>query len=49
MLKQDIDRLSIDELKERVEALHGEIQRCEAKISAATSHKSAADALFRKG
>jgi uncharacterized small protein (DUF1192 family) len=49
LLKQDIDRLSIDELKERVEALHGEIQRCEAKISAATSHKSAADALFKKG
>jgi uncharacterized small protein (DUF1192 family) len=49
LLKQDIDRLSIDELKERVEALHGEIQRCEAKISAATSHKNAADALFKKG
>jgi uncharacterized small protein (DUF1192 family) len=49
LLKQDIDRLSIEELKERVEALQGEIARCQAKIGAATSHRSAADALFRKG
>jgi uncharacterized small protein (DUF1192 family) len=48
LLKQDIDRLSVDELKERVDALKGEISRCEAKINFATNHKSAADALFRK-
>jgi uncharacterized small protein (DUF1192 family) len=48
LLKQDIDRLSLDELQERVEALKGEIARCESKIAAATSHRSAADALFRK-
>ncbi len=49
LLKQDIDRLSIDELRERVEALQVEIARCEAKIDAATTHRNAADALFRKG
>ena len=48
VLKQDIDRLSVDELKERVEALRIEIARCEAKISFATNHRSAADALFKK-
>lgn len=48
LLKQDIDRLSVDELKERVEALHSEIERCEAKINFANNHRSAADALFKK-
>jgi uncharacterized small protein (DUF1192 family) len=49
LLKQDIDRHSIDELEERVEALKSEIARCEAKISAASNHRNAADALFRRG
>ncbi len=48
LLKQDIDRLSVDELRERVAALQGEIARCEGKIAFATSHRSAADALFKK-
>jgi uncharacterized small protein (DUF1192 family) len=48
LLKQDIERLSVEELEERVEALKGEIGRCEAKISAARSHRNAADALFKK-
>jgi uncharacterized small protein (DUF1192 family) len=48
LLKQDIDRLSIAELEERVEALNGEIARCQGKIDFAKNHKSAADALFRK-
>jgi uncharacterized small protein (DUF1192 family) len=49
VLKQDIDRLSVDELRDRIDALKTEIVRCEAKMAAATSHRSAADALFRKG
>lgn len=48
MLRQDLDPLSIDELKERILALKSEIDRCEAKIAAASSHMSAADALFKK-
>jgi uncharacterized small protein (DUF1192 family) len=47
LLKQDIDRLSVAELNERVEALHAEIARCEAKINFASSHRNAADALFK--
>jgi uncharacterized small protein (DUF1192 family) len=49
VLKQDIDRLSVDELQDRIDALKTEIARCEAKMAAATSHRSAADALFRRG
>jgi uncharacterized small protein (DUF1192 family) len=48
LLKQDIDRLSIEELEERVEALHGEIARCQEKIDFAKNHRNAADALFKK-
>jgi uncharacterized small protein (DUF1192 family) len=39
----------VDELQDRIDALKTEIARCEAKMAAATSHRSAADALFRKG
>jgi uncharacterized small protein (DUF1192 family) len=48
LLRQDIERLSVEELEERVEALKGEIARCEAKIDFAKNHRSAADALFKK-
>jgi uncharacterized small protein (DUF1192 family) len=48
LLKQDIDRLSIAELEERIEALQGEIRRCQGKIDSANNHRSAADALFKK-
>jgi uncharacterized small protein (DUF1192 family) len=48
LLKQDIDRLSLDELQERIAALMSEIKRCEAKIAASKDHRSAADALFKK-
>jgi uncharacterized small protein (DUF1192 family) len=48
LLRQDIDKLSVDELEERIAALKGEIMRCEGKIAFAKNHRSAADALFRK-
>lgn len=48
LLRQDLDPLSIDELKERIEVLKSEIVRCEAKVGAASSHRNAADALFKK-
>lgn len=48
LLKQDIDQLSVDELKDRIEALQGEIVRCETKLNFATSHRSVADSLFKK-
>jgi uncharacterized small protein (DUF1192 family) len=46
--RQDLDPLSVAELQERIELLKGEIARSEAKIAFATSHRSAADALFKK-
>ena len=47
LLKQDLDRHSVAELKERVEALQGEITRCEAKIAFSKDHRSVADSLFK--
>jgi uncharacterized small protein (DUF1192 family) len=48
LVRQDLDPLSVDELRARISALNAEIERCEGKIAFATSHRSAADALFRK-
>ena len=46
--KQDLDPLSIDELKERVELLKAEIARVEAHVQRAQTHRSAAEDLFKK-
>ena len=46
--KQDLDPLSIDELKERVELLKAEIARVEAHMNRAQAHRSAAEDLFKK-
>lgn len=46
--KQDLDPLSISELRERVEALNAEIARVEAHMSRAQTHRSAAEELFKK-
>jgi len=48
LIRQDLDPLSINELDERIASLQSEIARCEAKKAAATSHRSAADTLFKK-
>ena len=46
--KQDLDPLSIEELKERVEALKAEIARVEAHMHRAQTHRSAAEELFKR-
>lgn len=46
--KQDLDPLSIEELKERVEALRAEIARVEAHVQRAETHRSAAEELFKR-
>ncbi len=46
--RQDLDPLSIDELKERIEALKAEIARVEAHMNRAQTHRSAAEELFKK-
>ncbi len=48
LVRQDIDPLSVDELRDRIETLKAEIARCEGKIAFATNHRSAADELFKK-
>ncbi|MBI1214718.1 MAG: DUF1192 family protein [Alphaproteobacteria bacterium] len=43
-----LDRLSVEELKEYVAALQGEIARVTEEIGKKESHKNAVDALFKK-
>ncbi len=42
----DLERLSVEDLRERIEALQAEISACEAELARKSAHKSAADALF---
>ena len=44
--KLDLERLSVEDLKERIEELQAEIAACQAELNKKQSHKSAADALF---
>ncbi len=46
--RQDIDRLSVDELDERVAALEAEIERTKARKHYSVNHKASADALFKR-
>jgi uncharacterized small protein (DUF1192 family) len=48
LVKQDLDPLSVEELRERIETLEGEIARVKAKINAAVNHRSIAEELFKK-
>ena len=48
LIREDLDRLSVDELDGRIAALEGEIARCRAKRNQSTAFRSAADSLFRK-
>jgi uncharacterized small protein (DUF1192 family) len=48
LAKQDLDPLSVDELKDRIEALKAEIARVEAHMQRAQTHRSAAEELFKK-
>lgn len=46
--REDLDRLSLDELKQRIAVLEAEVDRTRAKLNAASTFRSAADALFRR-
>ena len=46
--KQPLDMLGIDELNLYIKELLGEIDRVKADINRKRSHRSAADAFFRK-
>jgi uncharacterized small protein (DUF1192 family) len=44
--KEDLDLYAVEELRERIEVLQGEIARAQAQIARKTAGRSAADALF---
>ena len=46
--KQDLDPMSMEELKARVETLKAEIGRVESHMQRAQIHRSAAEELFKK-
>ncbi|MCW2349656.1 MULTISPECIES: DUF1192 domain-containing protein [unclassified Sphingobium] len=48
LIREDLDRLSVDELDERISLLSAEIERTRAKKSSAVHHKASAEALFKK-
>lgn len=45
----DLSRLSVPELEERLKALHGEISRVEREIADKTAFRQAADSVFKGG
>lgn len=48
MAKQDLDPLSVDELRERLEILQAEMARVNQKIEGSVNFRASADALFKK-
>jgi uncharacterized small protein (DUF1192 family) len=48
LAKQDLDPISVEELRARIEALKAEIARVEAHMARAETHRSAAEELFKK-
>ncbi len=42
----DLERLSVDELRDRIRLLQEEIEACNAELDRKRTHQSAADALF---
>lgn len=46
--REDLDRLSVDELGERILMLEAEIARTKAKRDSANAFRSQAEGLFRK-
>lgn len=48
LAREDLDRLSIADLDERITALEAELSRTRAKREGAASFRAAADSLFKK-
>ena len=46
-LGEDLSTLSVDELRQRIEALREEISRVEQEIKAKEAHGAAANAIFK--
>jgi uncharacterized small protein (DUF1192 family) len=48
LAREDLDRLSIAELDDRIAALEAELARAKAKRDGAARFRAAADSLFKK-
>jgi uncharacterized small protein (DUF1192 family) len=48
LAKQDLDPLSVEELRARIELLEAEIVRVKAKLDASISFRTSADELFKR-
>ena len=48
LAREDLDKLSIGELDDRIAALEAEVVRSRAKREGAAKFRSAADSLFKK-
>lgn len=48
LTRQDLDPLSVDELRARIAILEAEIARVKAKLESSVNFRSSADELFRK-
>ena len=48
LIRQDLDPLSVDELRARILVLQGEIDRVQAKIDASIDFRASAEAIFKK-
>ena len=48
LAKQDLDPLSVEELRGRIELLEAEILRVKAKLDASISFRASADELFKR-
>jgi uncharacterized small protein (DUF1192 family) len=46
LIREDLDAYSVEDLKERIALLEGEISRSRAAIEGKSSQRNAADALF---
>ena len=49
LARQDLDPLSVEELRARIEALEAEILRVKNKLDGSLTFRAQADTLFRKG
>jgi uncharacterized small protein (DUF1192 family) len=48
MTRQDLDPLSVEELRERLEILAVETTRVKQKLEGAVNYRASADALFKR-
>jgi uncharacterized small protein (DUF1192 family) len=48
LARQDLDPLSVDELRARIAALEAEIGRVRTRLDRAATDRASADALFRR-